>query len=155
MVVYKQLQYIQDKDLGFSKDHVLTIGYDGSLTKQFDAFRNDLLKNPASGKSAFLAHPFRRLIDYQEAAALEGASLQPLTVNLKELTVDDGLFPHLACKWCRKELFKNIQTDSNKWIINETTVKTLGWKSPQDALNKHIKYGDVWECYRGREGFSF
>jgi putative ABC transport system permease protein len=145
IVVYEQLQYIQDKDLGFSKDHVLTMGYDGSLTKQFDAFRNDLLKNPGIRQVGLSSRiPSGHLIDYQGASALEGGSLQPLAVNLKELTVDDGFIPAFGMQMVAGRNFsRNIKTDSNKWILNETTVKTLGWKSPQDALNKQIKYGDV------------
>jgi putative ABC transport system permease protein len=145
MVVYKQLQYIQDKDLGLSKAHVLTMEYDGSLGKQFDAFRDDLLKNPGIrevGRSSRL--PSGRLLDYQDAAVLEGGSFQPLKVALKELTVDDGFIPTFSIQMAAGRNFsRDFTTDSNKWIINETTVKTLGWKTPQNALNKQIKYGDV------------
>jgi len=145
IVVYKQLQYIQDKDLGFRKDHVLTMGYDGSLMKQFDAFRHDLLKNPVIRQIGLSSRiPSGHLIDYQAAAALEGGSLKPLTINLKELTVDDGFIPTFGMQMVAGRNFsRNVKTDSNKWIINQTTVKTLGWKTPQDAVNKQIKYGDV------------
>ncbi|HEY4288549.1 MAG TPA: ABC transporter permease [Puia sp.] len=146
IVVYKQLQYIQDKDLGFNKDHVLTMNYDGSLGDQFDAFRGDLLKNPgikAVGRSSRI--PSGRLIDYQNGAVLEGGTLQPLKVDLKELTVDDdGFIPTFGMQMVAGRNFSgDIKTDSNKWIINETTVKTLGWKTAQNALNKQLKYGDV------------
>jgi putative ABC transport system permease protein len=145
IVVYKQLQYIQDKDLGFSKDHVLTMGYDGSLNKQFYAFRDDLLKNHGIKQVGLSSRiPSGRLIDYQNGAVLEGSSLQPLTVNLKELTVDDGFIPTYGMLLLAGRNFSsNIKTDSNKWIVNETTVKTLGWKTPQNALNKQLKYGNV------------
>jgi putative ABC transport system permease protein len=145
IVVYRQLQYIQDKDLGFSKDHVLTMGYDGSLSKQFDAFRSDLLRNPGIkevGRSSRI--PSGRLLDDQSAAVLEGGSLQPLKVDLKQLTVDEGFIPTFGIQMLAGRNFsKDIKTDSNKWIINETTVKTLGWKTPENALNKQIKYGNV------------
>ncbi|HEY4196666.1 MAG TPA: ABC transporter permease [Mucilaginibacter sp.] len=145
IVVYKQLQYIQDKDLGFSKDHVLTMGYDNSLNKQFEAFRDDLLKSPGVtqvGRSS--RTPSGRLIDYRNAAVLEGGSLQPLKVDLKELTVDDGFIPTFGIRMAAGRNFsRDIKTDSNKWIINETAVKTLGWKTPQKALGRQLKYGDV------------
>ena len=38
---------------------------------------------------------------------------------------------------------RNIKTDSNKFVINETTVTTLGWGTPEKAINKQIKYGNV------------
>src|SRR5665213_87810 len=94
IVVFRQLQYIQDKDLGFSKDHVLTMQYDRSLGNKFDAFRADLLKNDGIkeiGRSSRI--PSGRLLDDQNASVLEGGSFQPLKVDLKQLTVDDGFIP--------------------------------------------------------------
>jgi len=145
IVVFRQLRYIQDKDLGFSKDHVLTMQYDGSLSKQFDAFRNDLLKNPNIKEISRSSRiPSGRLLDDQNASVLEGGSLQPLKVDLKQLSVDPGFIPTFGIEMAAGRNFsKDIKTDSNKWVINEATVKTLGWKTPENALNKEIKYGNV------------
>ncbi len=145
IVVFRQLQYIQDKDLGFSKDHVLTMQYDGSLSKQFDAFRGDLLKNPGIkeiGRSSRI--PSGRLLDDQNASVIQGGSLQPLKVDLKQLSVDPGFIPTFGIQMAAGRNFsKDIKTDSNKWVINETTVRVLGWKTPENALNKEIKYGNT------------
>jgi len=145
IVVFRQLQYIQGKDLGLDKDHVLTMRYDGSLSKQFDAFRDDLLKKPGIkeiGRSSRI--PSGRLLDYQDASVLEGGSFQPLKVDLKELTVDPGFIPTFGVQMAAGRNFsKDIKTDSNKWVINETTVQVLGWKTPENALNKEIKYSGV------------
>ena len=145
IVVFRQLQYIQDKDLGFNKDHVLTMTSDGSLGSQYNAFRTDLLKNPGIkeiGRSSRI--PSGRLLDYSYASVLEGGTFQPLKVNLKSITVDDGFIPAFGMKMAAGRNFsRNVKTDSNKFIINETTVKTLGWKTPENALNRQIKYGDV------------
>jgi len=145
IVVFRQLQYIQDKDLGFSKDHVLTMQYDGSLSKQFDAFRTDLLKNPgikAIGRSSRI--PSGRLLDDQNASVLQGGSFQPLKVDLKQLSVDPGFIPTFSIQMAAGRNFsKDIKTDTNKWVINEATVQVLGWKTPENALNKEIKYGNT------------
>jgi putative ABC transport system permease protein len=145
IVVFRQLQYIQSKDLGFSKDHVLTMQYDRALSKQFNAFRDDLLKNPGIKEIARSSRiPSGRLLDDQNASVLEGTSLQPLKVDLKQLSVDPGFIPTFCIQMAAGRNFsKDIKTDSNKWIINETTVRVLGWKTPENALNKEIKYGNV------------
>jgi putative ABC transport system permease protein len=145
IVVFRQLQYIQDKDLGFSKDHVLTMQYDGSLSKQFNAFKDDLLKNPGIkeiGRSSRI--PSGRLLDDQNASVIQGGSLQPLKVDLKQLSVDAGFIPTFGIQMAAGRNFsKDIKTDSNKWVINETSVQVLGWKTPENALNKEIKYGNT------------
>src|SRR5205814_9568199 len=47
-VVYKQLGYLRSKDLGFSKDQVLTIGAnsDKDLSSNIRAFKNEMQNNP-------------------------------------------------------------------------------------------------------------
>jgi putative ABC transport system permease protein len=144
-VVFKQLKYIEDKDLGFDKDHVLTLVGAGALGNQFDSFRNDLLQNhniESMGHSSRI--PSGRLLDDQNASVLEGGSFQPLKVDLKQIAVDDGFIPTFGIKMAAGRNFsRTIKTDSNKFIINETTVKTLGWGTPEKAINKEIKYGNV------------
>jgi len=144
-VVFRQLQYIQDKDLGIDKDHVLTMQYDGGLDKQFYAFKADLLRNhdiENIGRSSRI--PSGRLLDDQGASVLEGGTFQPLKVDLKQIAVDEGFIPTFGIKMAAGRNFSHdIKTDSNKYIINETTVKTLGWGTAEKALNKQIKYGNV------------
>jgi putative ABC transport system permease protein len=73
IVVYKQLQYMQNKDLGFKKDHILTMQYPGALSKQYDAFKADLLRKSGIkdiGRSSRI--PSGRLLDAQAASVLEG-----------------------------------------------------------------------------------
>lgn len=144
-VVFKQLQYIQNKDLGFDKDHVLTLVGAGAMGKQFDSFRNDLLQNhnvEAMGHSSRI--PSGRLLDDQGASVLEGGTYQPLKVDLKQIAVDEGFIPTFGIKMAAGRNFvRNSKTDSNKFIINETTVKTLGWGTPEQAINKEMKYGNV------------
>jgi putative ABC transport system permease protein len=144
-VVFQQLQYIQNKDLGFSKDHVLTMKYDGSLSKQYEAFKADLLKNPAIkdvGRSSRI--PSGRLLDDQDAKILEGGSMQPIKVDIKELFVDDRFINTYGIQMAAGRGFSSVpKADSNNYIINEATVNTLGWKTPDNALGKDISYGGV------------
>ena len=145
IVVFRQLQYIQDKDLGFSKDHVLTMQYDGALSKQFDAFKDDLFKNPGikeTGRSSRI--PSGRLLDAQGASVIQGGSLQPLKVDIKKLSIDPGFIPAFGIQMAAGRNFsKDIKTDTNKCVVNEATVQMLGWKTPENALNKEIKYGNT------------
>jgi putative ABC transport system permease protein len=142
-VVYQQLQYIQNKDLGFNKDHVLTMQYTPLLNKQYDAFKSDLVKNAAikdMGRSSRI--PSGRLLDEQDAAILQGGSMQNVKVDLKFITADYGFIPTYDIEMAAGRNFSRaFPTDTSNYIINETAVRTLGWKTPQNALDKEIKYG--------------
>ena len=51
IVVYKQLNYIQTKNLGYNKNQVLVVNGISSLNNNVDAFKNEVLQMPgvASG----------------------------------------------------------------------------------------------------------
>ena len=46
LLIKKQLNFIQNKNLGFTKEHLLTISNAGLLGDHVDAFKEELLKNP-------------------------------------------------------------------------------------------------------------
>ena len=47
MVIYKQISYLRNRDLGFNQEQVVVISLkDGEVRKQFDAIRTSLLANP-------------------------------------------------------------------------------------------------------------
>jgi putative ABC transport system permease protein len=144
-VVYQQLQYIQNKDLGFNKDHVLTMQYTRLLNKQYDAFRADVLKNSAVkelGRSSRI--PSGRLLDDQGAQVLAGGSMQPIKMDLKYITTDYGFIPTYGMQMAAGRNFsKAFSTDTNNYIINEAAVKMLGWKAPQNAVGKDLAYGGI------------
>ncbi len=143
-VVYQQLQYIQNKNLGFNKDHILTMGYDNSLTKQYDAFKDDLLRNNSVkdvGRSSRI--PSGRLLDEQDAAVLQGSTMQPTKIDLKCVATDDSFIPTYGIQIVSGRNFsKSFSTDTNNYVINESAVAALGW-TLQNAIGKNIKYGGI------------
>jgi putative ABC transport system permease protein len=144
-VVYRQLQYIQKADLGFNKDAVLTTGYVGQLHPQYDAFRSDLLKNAAIkeiGRSSRI--PSGRLLDFQGGSVLVDGVMKPINGDLKCISTDYGFIPTYGMKMAAGRNFSTaFSTDTNNYIVNEAAVRSLGWKTPQNAIGKDITYGDV------------
>jgi len=45
-VVFKQMHFIKNKDMGFDREHILIIGYNTDLQRSFDVFKEKLLQNP-------------------------------------------------------------------------------------------------------------
>jgi len=144
-VVYNQLQFIQKMSLGFNKDHILTMDYPGNLSKQYDAFSTDLLKNRAIkdiGRSSRV--PSGRLLDEQNASIIEGGSMQPLKIDLKFITADYGFIPTYNMQMASGRNFSRVYSrDTNNYIINEAAVQALGWKTAQNALDKDLSYGGI------------
>jgi len=142
-VVFQQLHFIEQKSLGFNKDHVLTMAYNSDLTKPYDSFRNDLLKIPGVkelGRSS--RTPSGRLLDDQGASVMQNGVLQQVKIDLKCLTTDYGFIPtygmHMAAG---RNFSRDFATDTASYILNETAVKMLGWGDAQNAIDKDMVYG--------------
>jgi putative ABC transport system permease protein len=144
-VVFQQLRYIQQKSLGFNKNHIINMAYNGSLTKQFESFRQELLKNPAVkevGRSSRI--PSGRLLDDQGAQVMQGGTMAPIKIDLKYITADYGFIPTYGMQMAAGRNFsRDYITDTANYVINETAVQQLAWKTPQNAIGKDMSYGGV------------
>lgn len=144
-VVFQQLQYIQNKALGFNKDNIITTGYYNGLTPQYNAFKADLLKTglvKEIGRSSRI--PSGRLLDMQGASVMENGTAQPVKFDLKNITVDYGFIPTFGMQMAAGRNFSEaFKTDRVNCIINEQAVKELGWKTPENAIGKNLTYGGI------------
>ncbi|HVS94641.1 MAG TPA: ABC transporter permease [Mucilaginibacter sp.] len=142
-VVFQQLRYIQNKSLGFNKDFILTTAYSGTLTKEFESFKNELLQNPAVkdvGRSSRI--PSGRLLDDQGAQVIDGGKAIPTQIELKYITTDYGFMNTYGMQLAAGRNFsRDFATDTANYVINETAVQQLGWKNPQNAIGKDMIYG--------------
>jgi putative ABC transport system permease protein len=145
IVVYRQLQYIQNKELGFNKDHILTGNMAFGLNSKFEAFRTDLLKNPAiidASRSSDV--PSDRLLRASDAAVLQDGAMRPLKVDLKFINTDYNFLETYGVQLIAGRGFsRDYQGDVKNYLINEAGVKALGWKNAQEAIGKDLTYGGI------------
>jgi putative ABC transport system permease protein len=133
-IVYNQLFYIQNKKLGFEKEHVLVIHRVGALGNQKEAFKQDLLKYPdiiSVTHSNTLPGRGLSFNGYQLEGDPEGK-----VYILGVYQVDFDFTETLKLEMAEGRFFSSkISSDSSAVIINETAVKNLGLKEP---LGKRI-----------------
>ncbi|MGZ5285730.1 MAG: ABC transporter permease [Flavisolibacter sp.] len=142
-VVFKQLQYMQKKSLGLDKDYIITMNNTGAFGNRFESFRNDILQNAGVKNIARSSRiPSGRLLDAMGVAIPAGDSTQALNVNLKYVAVDYSFIPTFGIEMAAgRNYSRDFATDSNGYIVNETAIASLGWKSPAEAINKDLVYG--------------
>lgn len=144
-IVFQQLRYMQQAKLGYSKDHVAVLPYYFTTESQYDAFRNELLSNASIKNLARSSRiPTGRLLDSQNASSESGDSLQPVTTELKYLATDYDFIPSFDIQMAAGRNFsRSFTTDTTAFVMNEATVRTLGWKSNEAAIGKNFMYGGV------------
>ncbi len=131
IIVYNQLDFIQNKDLGYNKEQVLVINDFYNLRKNGDAFKEEMLKLPgvSSGTiSGFLPVPSNRVFNVFSKDAL-GVSEKGLV--MQDWAVDYEYLNTLDIKLLEGRNFsREYGTDSSAIILNEKAVMQRGYDNP-------------------------
>jgi putative ABC transport system permease protein len=142
-IVFQQLHYMQQTNLGYQREHIVTIDYNNAINENYESFRQQLLQHPgieAVGRSSRV--PTGRLLDSQGAGMVKGDSTTPSDADLKNVMADDQFIPAYKIKMVAGRNFsKEFGTDTSAYILNETAAKNLGYQNPADLVGKTMSYG--------------
>jgi putative ABC transport system permease protein len=143
VVVFDQLKYMQKKDLGYNKDHIVTMGYNTLLKDSYESFRNELLQNSFIKQVARSSRiPTGRLLDSQDGFFAEGNSMKPVATTIKNVLVDYDFIPAYNIKMAAGRNFsRDFGADTTSFILNESAVASLGIKDPNKMVGRPFKYG--------------
>jgi putative ABC transport system permease protein len=146
-VIFSQMRYMQQKKLGYDKEHILTIPYVATLNNNYESFRNELLTNSSIknvGRSSRI--PTGRLLDEMGASVSSGDTLAPINADIKFVSADQDFLNTYGVKVLAGRGFsRDYSADTSSFVINEAAAKVLGFKSSQDVIG--VKFG-----YGGRNG---
>ncbi len=132
LVIYKQLNFIQSKDLGYNKNQVLTIQNTYVLGNQAKAFKNSILQmnGVVSGTlSSFLpvSNSSRNDNTFFKDATMDING----SIDMQTWRVDYDYFKTLGMQIIRGRGFSpDFGSDSTAVVINETTAQFLGYADP-------------------------
>lgn len=133
IIIYEQLSFIQNKNLGYQKDQVLIIN-DTYTLNNIDAFKNEMLRvsGVLSGTiSEFLPVPSARNFSafYNEAEMVASSGL-----TMQRWSIDYDYLNTLGIELIKGRNFsKEFGIDSSALILNETAVRQFGLKEPLDS----------------------
>ncbi|WP_031525954.1 ABC transporter permease [Dyadobacter crusticola] len=144
IVVYTQMNYMRNRDLGFAKDQMLIVNSQGDPKKE--AFRQSLA-NLAGVKSTTISSSVPGSGNPGAYSEIENKSGDLQIANLDLYFVDFDYIPHFGLKMAAGRPFaKEFGTDTTQaMVLNEAAVKLFGYSSPEEAIGRRFKQ---W----GREG---
>lgn len=156
LVVYSQLEYMQNKDLGFEKDQVLIIRNGESLGAQQETFREELLKVKGIS-SATLTSNYPSEADFTDFYHPQNSSDKDLMIG--SILTDHAFVETLGIEMITGRNFReNGEVDRRSMIVNEKTALNLGW-TPEEAIGQKIVYpgGDyqTFEIIGVMEDFNY
>ncbi len=140
ITVYKQLEFFQNKKLGFDKERILVVNNPGSLVEKVDAFKDELRK-------------YRSITDVSGSNMLPGKSFSNIGFGAEgveeSFTLNIGICDYEFANTLKLDIEKGrfftpeFISDSSAVVINESTMELLGWDDP---LGKKI---NNWSSNRG------
>lgn len=145
LVVFSQMQFLKNKELGFNKEQVLVIDIpsgDSTLVKQIASIKQEFLGNPhieqVSNAVNIPAASFSTLLVFAEK---DGRTLQN---TMNAMFVDYDFIDAMGIELKQGRNFsRNYKTDLRGGvIINEAAAKKMGWHAP---IGKRLQMAE-WDA---------
>ena len=127
IVVYEQMRYIQNKDLGYDKEQVLTIPNSYVLGKNEKVFKDMMLRDPRVVNATMSYYKPAGPTNNNNALIFpEGHD--NTAMRTEDFHVDEQYIPTFGIKMALGRNFSPaVTTDSSAMVINEAAVKALGF----------------------------
>jgi len=142
LIIVKQMNYFMDQPLGFDKEAVINVPFriDTTLSRKLGYLKNQLLSvNGVKTVSLSTNTPIENGNDMWSALKYNHAAKE---TDFKAITkfADDQYVPAYKLQLIAG---RNLQPSdmTKEFLVNESLLKSLGIKNPEDILNKEIS---IW-----------
>lgn len=128
--VYRQLQFVRARDLGYNKEHLMVVDNTWLLGKKCDSFKQELLNLPGITDAAFTQNLPGNDIN-SSAYWREGDDRSNLLM-FRQLWCEHDFLPFLGVQLKEGRFFsRDFITDSTQAVmINERAAELLGYEQP-------------------------
>lgn len=150
LLIYRQNEYMQSKDLGFNKEQVIvmSISQNSAIFTQQEAFMQELVNIPeVAGASAGMDALGDGYTNNSYYVVPEGGTVEQSGIMSTYFTVDHNFAEVYGIELeDGRFLSNNFASDTASVVINQSLARSLGYENP---LNKPVKiWGDKSSPYR-------
>lgn len=146
-VVFMQLRYTQQRDLGYDKENLLVINNTEKLDSRTESFRQEIAALPQVMDATESTGIFTKgsFGDFYVPQTTETDQPVAKDISLGSYLVDDHFIPTLNLKMEQGRGFDTRFNDSLSVVLNEAAARQIGWKNP---MGQKIRYpGGNMEYY--------
>jgi len=137
LVVYRQMKFLQNKDLGFDREQLITLPNSYFLGANQQSYENRMLEDPRITNATMSYYRPVGPSNYNNALAFPQGN-DHLIVDGVDFHVDERYIPTLGMHLATGRNFSaGFPTDSTAIILNETAAHAFGWND-ETAIGKTI-----------------
>jgi putative ABC transport system permease protein len=170
LVAYNQFRYLTEKNLGMESDQVIAIpGVPDKVKNDFTTFKHHLSTLPGIiGVTACMEVPSREIRD-AGPVLLQGINNDASKAPMMDIQIIDHDFAEILAieflagknipqltnaknvpEFTEENTIQNyLLNQTRSYLVNETAIRQLGFKSPQEAIGQQINWsiGDMILAY--------
>ena len=130
IVIYRQIDYIHNKNLGFAKEELLYMPLEGDLQKTYPTFKQELEKQPGiKSVTSAGASPLEVGMSTQGVRWPGKDTTQLILFSDNPITYDYVRTMGIQLLGGR-DFSSDYSLDSNNYLINEAAARKIGYKEP-------------------------
>jgi ABC-type antimicrobial peptide transport system permease subunit len=135
LVVVQQIKYAQQRDSGYNRDQILYHYMTGTLTKRYPSMKSELLQSGVVSMVNRTSWPLTQIWSDTWDLVWQGKSPYDKT-DFDRFSADENLIKLAGLKLIQGRDMDPVKypTDSTAALLNESAVKTMGFKNPIGQL---------------------
>lgn len=131
IVIYRQVQFIQTKNLGYDKEHIITFTKEGNLNQNFEAFLSEVKSLSGVINASQMRGDLPGRISYTQGFKWNGMGEEDKRLRFYKIYGGYDLLDVLGIKLKEGRTFsRDFTTDKNAIIFNETAVAMTQLENP-------------------------
>lgn len=151
MIVYRQLQYAKNLNLGFNKEHIVVIrGTPHNMRQQYDQVRMQLLQNPKIIAAAGTSRVPPGSLSSSIGTRPEGIP-EDQRKSMQTIWMDFDFIEILGLEIVAGRSFsRDFPSDvTSAFVLNEQAVRKIGW-TPEEAIGKSFGSSEIKDWNLGQ-----
>lgn len=140
LIIYQQLDFIQNKHMGYEKDHIMVIENMEQISQESEVFKQSIMQEVSVvyvGQSNALPPQ----VWNEDFGSVFGSSDAEITLN--SIVADDNFIPTMGFEILQGKEFDNKSAlSAEQVVLNETAVQLLNW-SDEAVTNAQFPLGEL------------
>lgn len=142
VIVYRQLNFLKNKDLGFDRSNLIYMQMMGDMRNRIGALRSELAENFQTRDFTIISNLPVDLTSGQTNVQWQGKD-QNLKIVIPSLDIDENFLSVFKIDLIQGHGFsKEFKSDSSNYLINEKAMQVMGMK-PSNVLGQKLSFKGV------------
>lgn len=134
VVIYQQVQYIKNRDLGYNKNGLVYMDMQGNMKKHFDIIKNKLVATGYVENVAESLHDALHIYSYGDGFSWQGKNPN-MKLPIHRNVVSNGYVQTMHMKVVSgRDFYQQPGLDSTSVLINESMAKLMGKEGKVGSL---------------------